>query len=46
MSPVIFLFVGLLLVWLVFTGRAKATWDAITASSPVAWTPSGSGAAV
>jgi len=41
MSPVVFLFVGLLLVWLVFTGRAKNVWDALTNNAPVPWAGGG-----
>lgn len=37
MSPIIFLIVGLLLVWLVFTGRANNVWIALTNNSPLSW---------
>lgn len=30
MSPSVFLLAGLILLWLVFTGRASAVWDAAT----------------
>lgn len=37
MSPVVFLVVGLLVIWLVFSGRALATWEAITAGQTPVW---------
>lgn len=37
MSPVIFLVVGLILIWLVFTRRATNVWNALTNNQPVAW---------
>lgn len=33
MSPAIFLLFGLLLVWLVFTGRAVGVWNALTTAT-------------
>lgn len=33
MSPSVFLLAGLILLWLVFTGRASAVWDAATKGS-------------
>lgn len=41
MSPIMFLVGGLLLVWLVFTGRARGVWDAMTNASPVQWSGGG-----
>lgn len=43
MSPVIFLIVGLIIIWLVFTKRATNVWNALTGNQPVAWSnPGGS----
>lgn len=36
MSPAVFLLAGLLLLWLVFTGRLTATWRAITGQAGTA----------
>lgn len=34
MSPAVFLLAGLLLLWLVFSGRAAAVWTSLTTGAP------------
>lgn len=42
-SPLVFMAVGLLLLWVVFTGRASAVWDALTRGTAPGTQPAGGG---